>query len=69
MFKKLAGRVGSGQEVFKISRVGSGHDSLDTGHFAGRAIMTSELLWADPRVKPADLARGSAYLKPTAASH
>ena len=65
----LAGRVGSGQEVFKISRVGSSLDPRDTGHFAGQAIMTRELLWADPRVKPADLAGGSAIFKLTAESH
>ena len=60
-FQNLVGRVGSGQEVFQISRVGSGHDPRDTGHFAGQAKMTRELFWANPRVKPADLARGSAF--------
>ena len=64
-----AGRVGSGREVFKISRVGSGHDPRDTGHFAGQAIMTRELIWAHPRVKPAYLAGGSAFFKLTAESH
>ena len=49
-FQNLAGRVGS--KGFKISRVGSGHDPRDTGHFAGQAIMTRELFWADPRVTP-----------------
>ena len=68
-FQKLAGRVGSGQEVFKTSRVGSGHDPRNTGRFAGQAIMTRELFWADPRVKPADLARGSAFFKLTAEGH
>ena len=68
-FQNLAGRVGSGQEGFKISRVGSGHDPRDTGHFAGQAIMTRELFWTDPRVKPADLAGGSALFKLTAESH
>ena len=68
-FKISRGWVGSGQEVFKISRVGSGHDPRDTGHFAGQAIMTRELFWADPRVKPADLAGGSAFFKLTAESH
>ena len=67
--QNLAGRVGSGQEVFKISRVGSGPDPRDTGHFAGQAIMTRELCWADPRVKPADLAGGSAFFKLTDESH
>ena len=67
--QNLAGRVGSGQEVFKISRVGSGHDPRKTSHFAGQAIMTREVVWADPRVKPADLAGGSAFLKLTAESH
>ena len=64
-----SGRVGSGQEVFKISRVGSGPDRRDTGHFAGQAKMTRELFWADPRVKPADLAGGSAFFKLTAEGH
>ena len=68
-FQNLACRVGSDQEVFKISRVGSGHDPRDTGHSAGQAIMTRELFWADPRVKPADLAGGSAFFKLTAESH
>ena len=67
--QNLAGRVGSGQEVFKILRVGSGHDPRDTGHFADQAVMTRELFWADPRVKPADLAGGSAFFKLTAESH
>ena len=31
-FQNLAGRVGLSQEVFKNSRVGSGHDPRDTGH-------------------------------------
>ena len=31
-FQNLAGRVGLGQEVFKFSRVGSGHDPRDTDH-------------------------------------
>ena len=31
--------------------------------------MTRELFWADPRVKPADLARGSTFFKITAESH
>ena len=67
-----SGRVGSGRvgsRVFKISRVGSSHDPRDTGHFAGQAIMTRRLFWADPRVKPADLASGSAFFKLTAESH
>ena len=67
--QNLAGRVRSGQEVFKISRVGSGHDPRDTGHFAGQAIMTRELFWAEPRVQPADLAGGSAFFKLTGESH
>ena len=69
MFQNLAGRVESGQEVFKISRAGFGHDPRDTDHFAGQAMMTRELFWADPRVKPADVARGSAFFKLTAESH
>ena len=69
MLQNLAGRVGSGQEVFNISRVGSGHDPRDTGHFASQAIMTRELFWADPRVQPADLAGGSAFFKLTGESH
>jgi len=31
-FSNLTGRVGSGQEVMKSSRVGSGHDPRETGH-------------------------------------
>ena len=31
-FSNLVGRVGSGNEMFKISRVGSGHDPRYTGH-------------------------------------
>ena len=31
--------------------------------------MTRELFWAEPRVKPADLAGGSAFFKLTAESH
>ena len=54
-----SGRVGSGQEVFRISRVGSGHDPRDTGHVAGQDIMTRELFWG----WPADLARGSAFFQ------
>ena len=68
-FQSLAVRVGSGQEVVKISRVGSGHDLRDTKHFAGQAIMTRELFWADPGVKPTYLARRSAFYKLTAESH
>ena len=64
-----SGRVGSDQEFFKISRVRSGHDPRDTGHFAGQAIMTRELFWADPRVQSADLAGGSAFFKLTGESH
>ena len=41
----------------------------DTGRFTGQAIMTRELFWADPRVKPADLAHESAFFKLTAESH
>ena len=33
------------------------------GSFAGRVTITSELLSADPRVGPADLAGGSVFLK------
>ena len=70
------GRVGSLH--FKISRVGSGRVGsrgfqnlagrvgscpARCGSLAGQAIMTRELFSADPRVKPADLARGSAVVK------
>ena len=31
-FSNVIGRIRSGQEVLKISRVGSGHDPRETGH-------------------------------------
>ena len=74
--QNLAGRVGSGRvgsgrvKRFRnlAGRVGLGHDPRDTGH-SGQAIMTRELCSADPRVKPVDLARGSALFKLTAEGH
>ena len=57
-FSNLTGRVGSGQEVMKSSPVGSGHDPREAGH-RGRASMTCELFFTDPRLGPAHLARGS----------
>ena len=61
-FTNLAGRVGS--RCFENSRVGSGHDPRDTGHVTGRATLTRELYFSDPRVGPVDLTRGSKTLKP-----
>ena len=40
-----------------------------TRSLAGQAIMTRELSPAEPRVKPADLARESAFFKLTAGGH
>ena len=68
-FRRFFAGLFTGQRGSKISRVGSGHDPRDAGHFAGQAIMIRELFRADPRVKPADLAGGSAFFKLTAESH
>ena len=55
--RNLKGRVGSGQDVSKISRVGSGHGPRDTGR--GSVHLDSRVFFADPQVGPADPARGS----------
>ena len=47
-FSNLPGRVGSVHDVFKMSRVRSGHDPRDTDH---------------SRIGPADLVRGSVFLQ------
>ena len=63
-FSNITGRVGSGPEVFKSrgsGRVGSW--PVRYGSLAGRDPMTRELFSADPRVGPADLARGSVFLQ------
>ena len=52
--QEYPGRVGSGQEVFQISRVGTGRDPRDTGRVAGRATLTRKLFSADRRAEPAD---------------
>ena len=58
----LTGRVGSGQEDFKSH--GSGRVMTRRyGSFAGPVTMTRELFSADPRVGPADLARGYFFLQ------
>ena len=59
-FSNLLGWVGSGHEVFKIPRVGSGHDPRERVT-RGSGTMTRELFSADPKVGPTDLARGSAF--------
>ena len=66
-FQNLAGRVGSRGFQNLAGRVGS--SPAKYGSFAGPAIMTRELFSADPRVKPTDLARGSAFFKLTAEGH
>ena len=58
-FSNLTGRVRSGQEVIKSSRVGSGHDPVRNGSPAGRASMTRKLVFADSRVGPAHPVRRS----------
>ena len=64
--KNTASRVRSGQKVSKISRIGSSHDPRDTSQSQVKPIVIRELFTADPRVKPADLARGSTFFELTA---
>ena len=63
-FSNLVGRFTSGHEVFKMSRVRSGHDPRDTGHSrVGSPSPASCFPLTDPRIWPADLARGSVFLQ------
>ena len=63
-FWNVAGRIRSGQEVFKSHGVGSGHDPRDTGHFTDQATLTREVFSSYQRVGPVDLTRKPITLKP-----
>ena len=56
-FQNLAGRLMSGQELFKISRVGSDHDPRDTGHSQVKPPRPAGCFWlarrSNPRIWPA----------------
>ena len=56
--QNLAGRVGLGKEVFKISRVGSGHDPRDMGHSRVKPSWPASCFrlscGSNPRIWPAD---------------
>ena len=53
-----SGRVGSGRDVSKYSRVGSGHDPPDTGHSRVKPPWPVGCFWltrgSNPRIWPAD---------------